>query len=534
MKLVIAIPALNEEDSIGSVVEQCLAARETITAQTAVTEVEVTVISDGSSDRTVEIAQGYGDAIRLIVFPLNRGYGAAIMEAWQQSDAELMGFLDADGTCDPLFFVELCRELAEQDAHLVLGCRMNSRSQMPFIRRLGNRMFAAMMSLFALARVRDSASGMRVVRRSCLPSLLPLPTGLHFTPAMSARAVMSRDLRIREVDMPYHERAGDSKLNAFTDGLRFLKVILQATLLYRPSRPMGLVASVFFLAALGLCFAEASVFGFALACSGEVGLAPLGLGVEHLEVVEIVVGELRSGDGPALRLALFVEGEVVLLFEEIGAADVAEAREIALLRGLLVGLAREDLGDERGHAICHGGGIRGDLPALLAHDATRGLVLDHEDLELLPHLGHRAGDDHVGGVGLGDPRQAGGAGQAGDVHARWHGLELVHLLEAHGEVDLGGHQAGDVEHLQRVDAGLADEGWDDGRLSHGSGGQPEGQGRGGKDDPGATTHGDLSWARDRWGPSESPHLWSAPRKPRYFIPKILRWRARRLVTAARS
>jgi glycosyltransferase involved in cell wall biosynthesis len=254
LKLVIAIPALNEEDSIGSVIEQCLAARAAITGQTAVTEVTVTVISDGSSDRTVEIASGFGDAIQLIVFEQNRGYGAAIMEAWQQSDAELMGFLDADGTCDPLFFVDLCRELVEHDAHLVLGCRMNSRSRMPFIRRLGNRLFPAMMSLFALARVRDSASGMRVVRRSCLPSLLPLPTGLHFTPAMSARAVMSRDLRIREVDMPYHERAGASKLNAFTDGLRFLKVILQATLLYRPSRPMGLVAGLFALATIALIY----------------------------------------------------------------------------------------------------------------------------------------------------------------------------------------------------------------------------------------------------------------------------------------
>jgi glycosyltransferase involved in cell wall biosynthesis len=254
LKLVIAIPALNEEDSIGSVIEQCLAARAALKEQTAVTSVEITVVSDGSTDRTVEIARSFGNDVHLIVFEQNRGYGAAIMEAWRQSDAELMSFLDADGTCDPLIFVPLCQRLVEGEAHLVLGCRMNKHSRMPFIRRVGNRMFAAMMSLFALTRVRDSASGMRVVRRTCLPSLLPLPTGLHFTPAMSARAVMSRDLRILEVDMPYSERSGESKLNAFKDGLRFLSVILQATLLYRPSRPMGLVASIFLLTALGMIY----------------------------------------------------------------------------------------------------------------------------------------------------------------------------------------------------------------------------------------------------------------------------------------
>jgi len=83
---------------------------------------------------------------------------------------------------------------------------------------------------------------MRVVRRSCLPRLLPLPSGLHFTPAMSARAVMSRDLKLVEVDMPYRERSGASKLRALDDGLRFLRVILVASMLYRPARVLSWAA----------------------------------------------------------------------------------------------------------------------------------------------------------------------------------------------------------------------------------------------------------------------------------------------------
>jgi hypothetical protein len=69
---------------------------------------------------------------------------------------------------------------------------------------------------------------------------------------MSARAMLSERTRILEIDMPYHERSGESKLRIAKDGLRFLKVILEAAFLYRPSRPLGLMALTF--AALAAVF----------------------------------------------------------------------------------------------------------------------------------------------------------------------------------------------------------------------------------------------------------------------------------------
>jgi len=252
LRLAIAIPALNEEQSIAAIIERCLAARETIIAGSAVTEVTITVVSDGSTDRTAEIAARYRDQIELIVFDQNRGYGAAIKAAWQASHAELLGFLDADGTCDPLFFTDLCRCLCEEDADVVLGSRLGPDSRMPAIRRLGNRIFAAMLSAASSRRISDSASGMRVVRRSSLERLMPLPDGLHFTPAMSARAVLAGDVAIRELEMPYEEREGRSKLNVLRDGIAFFKVIMRTMLLYRPARPLALAALVFLSAAIGL------------------------------------------------------------------------------------------------------------------------------------------------------------------------------------------------------------------------------------------------------------------------------------------
>jgi glycosyltransferase involved in cell wall biosynthesis len=239
MKLLIAIPAYNEEQSIEPIIQRSLAAREYITSTSPVEKVDISVVSDGSTDRTLELAQKHNQEVNVIALPQNRGYGAAIQAAWGESDADLLGFLDADGTCDPRFFSNLCCLIESEQADVVLGCRLNKASQMPIVRRLGNVMYATLLGLFSSSKVRDTASGMRVVRRQSLHKLEPLPDGMHFTPAMSARAMLDRSLKIREIDMPYAEREGHSKLSLLSDGLRFFRVILEAAFLYRPQRPFG-------------------------------------------------------------------------------------------------------------------------------------------------------------------------------------------------------------------------------------------------------------------------------------------------------
>jgi len=252
MKLLIAIPALNEEGSIQQIIERCLDARQEIIETSPVTQVDITVVSDGSTDRTVELASRFSDRITLIVFPKNRGYGAAIKEAWAQSNADLLGFLDADGTCEPRFFSPLINALKTHEADIALGCRLNVNTKMPWLRRVGNRLFASTLSLLSSSTLRDTASGMRVLRRACLPALLPLPDGLHFTPAMSARAVLSDRTKIVEIDMPYHEREGESKLHPGKDGVRFFRAILDAALLYQPARPLAILGLLWLSLAVAL------------------------------------------------------------------------------------------------------------------------------------------------------------------------------------------------------------------------------------------------------------------------------------------
>jgi len=243
MKLTIVIPALNEETAIGATIERTLAAREHIVTSSPIDGVEVIVVSDGSTDRTAEIARRY-KGVKLIEFERNRGYGAAIKEGFHQGSGELVSFLDADGTCDPRFFATLCSAIVDENAAVAIGSRLGPDSDMPPVRRLGNRIYALILAALSNRVVTDTASGMRVIRRDALESLYPLPDGLHFTPAMSARVLCDEHLTIVERPMRYAERIGESKLHVLRDGVRFLRTILEMTLMWQPAKLFLLSAAL--------------------------------------------------------------------------------------------------------------------------------------------------------------------------------------------------------------------------------------------------------------------------------------------------
>jgi len=239
--LTIVIPAYNEEEAIDSTVERTLSCRAEVIERGGVSAVQIIVVDDGSTDATLRIANAY-DEIEVVSFGANRGYGAAIKEGFRRGNGDLLGFLDADGTCDPRFFGDLCAALSHDDADIALGSRLTPESRMPRVRRLGNRVFAIMLGILANRRVTDAASGMRVLRREALAKLGRLPDGLHYTPAMSTRAVLS-GLRVVEIPMPYEERRGESKLSVRKDGVRFARAIIDGVLFFRPARLFLIAAS---------------------------------------------------------------------------------------------------------------------------------------------------------------------------------------------------------------------------------------------------------------------------------------------------
>ncbi len=235
--LSVVIPAYNEERGIAQIVERVLATR-TGLAEAGVDDLELIVVDDGSHDKTAAIASCYPQ-VRLIRHPTNRGYGAALKTGFSRARGNLLGFLDADGTYPPEHFPDLCQVALTENADLVVGSRMSgSESEMPLVRRIGNFIFANLVSLLGNHRVSDSSSGMRVIRREALPRLYPLPDGLNFTPVMSTRALHEK-ISWREVSIPYRERVGHSKLSVVRDGTRFLYTIIWTALNYNPVRILG-------------------------------------------------------------------------------------------------------------------------------------------------------------------------------------------------------------------------------------------------------------------------------------------------------
>ncbi len=268
-QLSVVIPAYNEEDGIAEILERVLSIRPGLEAL-GVAGPEVVVVDDGSKDRTPEIVKSF-DNVRLIRHQKNRGYGGALKTGFANAEGNLLSFLDADGTYPPEHFPELCKEILS-GAEVVVGSRMaGAKSEMPKTRRLGNVIFARLVSVIGNRKVTDSASGMRVFRREALERMYPLPDGLNFTPVMTTRAI-HEGIKIVEVPIPYSERLGRSKLSVINDGLRFLKSIVLTALSYNPVRILGL------LGVAGVAFAAVvAALLVVLRLSGVTQLGSLGI-----------------------------------------------------------------------------------------------------------------------------------------------------------------------------------------------------------------------------------------------------------------
>lgn len=275
--LSIVIPAFNEEDGIQAIIERVIAVRPGL-VKIGIEILDLIVVDDGSHDRTSEIVAACPGA-RLIRHSTNKGYGAALKTGFQAATGDLVGFLDADGTYPPEYFPLLCRA-AMDGADLVVGSRRSgASSEMPFLRRIGNLIWATLVSLLSGRRVADPASGMRVFRAEILRNLYPLPNGLNFTPVMSTRAV-HEGVCLVEVPIPYKERLGQSKLNIITDGLRFLRTIIWTALNYNPARILGGIGLIM----IGIA-ALIVILLIGIRISGITSLSPVGVTAAFMVVV---------------------------------------------------------------------------------------------------------------------------------------------------------------------------------------------------------------------------------------------------------
>lgn len=127
--VVVAIPAYNEESTIGAVVEETKAYADV-----------VLVVDDGSTDDTVAAAEAAGAEV--VEHQRNRGYGAALKTAFSEAsgyDARTLVTLDADGQHDPSDIPKLVERLNDSNTEMVIGSRFEADNEtaLPFYRRFG-------------------------------------------------------------------------------------------------------------------------------------------------------------------------------------------------------------------------------------------------------------------------------------------------------------------------------------------------------------------------------------------------------------
>jgi hypothetical protein len=200
------IPAYNEEDSIGGVLE---ALPDTVDGH-AVTPV---VVSDGSEDRTTDVARGY-DAI-VVEHPINQGQGGSLKTGFQiaiRHGADIVVTMDADGQHPADQLPELVAPITADEADYVLGSRYRGTDQSgnSMTRQSGIRAFTWLINRLAKTDITDCTNGYRAIRGSRLPELTL--TEERFSAPELIIESRKNGLRIREVPVTIREReAGETK-----------------------------------------------------------------------------------------------------------------------------------------------------------------------------------------------------------------------------------------------------------------------------------------------------------------------------------
>jgi glycosyltransferase involved in cell wall biosynthesis len=201
------IPALNEEQAIGQVLE---ALPNWID--------EAIVVDNGSTDRTAEIAASRG--ARVVREP-QKGYGQACHTGAQAAgQADILLFIDADYSDYPEEAGEIVRPIAAGKYDLVIGSRARGArapGALTLQQRFGNWLACRLILLFWGRRYTDLGP-FRAIRATALQALQMQDRGYGWTTEMQIRAARE-GYRILEVPVSYRARIGQSKISGTLTGV---------------------------------------------------------------------------------------------------------------------------------------------------------------------------------------------------------------------------------------------------------------------------------------------------------------------------
>ncbi|MGS2779598.1 glycosyltransferase family 2 protein [Robertmurraya sp. GLU-23] len=228
-KVIVFLPAYNEEESIGEVIKGI--PREIHHS----VEVRVLVIDDGSTDETVQVAKEAG-ADYIVSFEKNQGLGAAVragIKECYKHGADIGVMIDADGEYPAKQIPELLQPIFSGEADYTMGSRfLGTIKGMKIHRRLGNYCFTFIQSLLLKKWIYDGQSGMRAFSRQALEHA-EIIHDYNYAQVITLNLVR-KGFRVQEVPIQYQVRTTGESFITFRG---YLSTVLPA-IIKEISRPV--------------------------------------------------------------------------------------------------------------------------------------------------------------------------------------------------------------------------------------------------------------------------------------------------------
>lgn len=249
--LSVVLPCLDEEQTIAICVEKARAALDRLGIAG-----EVLVVDNGSTDRSVELAEAKG--ARVVRCPV-RGYGAALQFGFRAARGRWLLMADADDSYD-LGELGAFAEQLRAGHPFVMGTRLRGRVEpgaMPLLNRyLGTPVLTAILNWLFSMRISDCNCGMRAIDRQRYLGLGVTSPGMEFASEMIVKAAIHQ-IPITEVPITLHKdkRGRPPHLRPWRDGWRHLRLLLW----HAPDHTMTVPGLVLFL--LGLLLVIPQLFG---------------------------------------------------------------------------------------------------------------------------------------------------------------------------------------------------------------------------------------------------------------------------------
>ena len=259
MKVVITIPAYNEEKTIGALIRDI----HKIMKERRY-NYKILVVDDCSDDKTAEVVKKSG----AIVYSQPKNYGLADtfrteIEKSLKLGADVIVHIDADLQYKPEEIPKLIKEI-ENGCDLVLGSRFKGKIEyMPLIKRLGNIAFSKVTSQIVGINISDAQTGFRAFTRE-VAEKVQIISNYTYTQEQIIRAVKQK-FKVKEIPIYFAKRNGKSRLMSSSFGYA-IRAFINLIRVYRDFEPLkffGLIGGfiLFIGFVLGLYLVYFQLFG---------------------------------------------------------------------------------------------------------------------------------------------------------------------------------------------------------------------------------------------------------------------------------